>query len=743
MSSGPSAPPAPPGAGNSPGYITPGRPNQNASQFGTYGAGYAPIGGAPVSGANITPYGQGLTPQQIQQGLGKLNNGMQLAQQSYNKMGQMGGMFMNNAQNAGNAAYNPAIGAYQQALNQNSQNIGAQLASQRGSSADPGLAARNVGQAGAVAAQNAAGQMSSQVAQFKEANQGMAANAYQGQGQMAGVYGNIANAYAQAGLANQGQILNAIAAQNAANVAMQSNINSSNVAMQSNINNANVAMQSNVNDVMAQQMMNNNNLGLQQYGMDLGYNANIFNSMESVYGQQSSNYQNNGLLGLPIPILSDEREKKDIKDAGTKIDRFLRALGGHEYKYKDPKAKGAAKGKFVSPMAQELEKTELGKSMVVRQPDGTKMVDYQRGLGTILAAQARLNERLDTIEMQPVQKLAKGGLVKDVPKYAYGGRIPESKRRKMASGGGVDPDTGDDAALGAMGGGGNMFQQQPFSLGVDIDLSKGMSLMPGESGGIPSNSPSNSQGPASFLGKMLQGGGMQQMGGGGGSGGNSTFGSLSKMGLAALLAANKGGMIPNMAGGGPVAHAPHVQGIRAPMVRAPGIHRMAQGGKPKIHPQQPIPVPAAALKQLVQMALIGRQVMQQGQGQQMPQQPMRAAQGAIVPDTANPSMQQQPQGQPPMQMGGQGAGTMSQQPQMPGQVQAHGTGMQNFAVAGSPNPQIAMPSTGLPMGNAQTVGGGPMPSPGASGGAGMVMGQQPRRPGQPFFQGGRVNGRCS
>jgi hypothetical protein len=134
-----------------PGYApTGGSPGQdaanNASWMQQYQARGAPIGRAPISGTNITPYQQGQTPQQIQQGMQSMKQGMGMAQQSYNKMGQMGGMFMNNAQNAGNAAYNPAIGAYQQALNQNSQNIGSQLASQRGTSVNPGLAARNVGQ---------------------------------------------------------------------------------------------------------------------------------------------------------------------------------------------------------------------------------------------------------------------------------------------------------------------------------------------------------------------------------------------------------------------------------------------------------------------------------------------------------------------------------------------------------------------------------------------------------------------
>lgn len=92
--------------------------------------------------------------------------------------------------------------------------------------------------------------------------------------------------------------------------------------------------------------------------------------------------------------MSDERLKKNIKDADAAIDAFLRQTGAHQYEYKDKKH-GA--GRYVSPMAQELEKTDIGKSMVIETPEG-KMVDYGRGLGAILAAQSRLARRLDGLE---------------------------------------------------------------------------------------------------------------------------------------------------------------------------------------------------------------------------------------------------------------------------------------------------------------------------------------------------------
>jgi len=97
-------------------------------------------------------------------------------------------------------------------------------------------------------------------------------------------------------------------------------------------------------------------------------------------------------------LLSDKNSKKDIKPAeksNMNTEHFLSKIGSHAYKYKDEKN---GKGTFVSPMAQELENAgPVGKSMVINTEEG-KQVDYSRGFGAILAAQADLNKRLQKIE---------------------------------------------------------------------------------------------------------------------------------------------------------------------------------------------------------------------------------------------------------------------------------------------------------------------------------------------------------
>lgn len=102
-----------------------------------------------------------------------------------------------------------------------------------------------------------------------------------------------------------------------------------------------------------------------------------------------------GALGtLGAAIFSDERLKTDIKDGAEDIHDFLEALGSHKYKYKNPEH---GEKTYYSPMAQELEKSEIGSSMVIDTPEG-KAVDYRRGLGAILAAQADMHKRIKELE---------------------------------------------------------------------------------------------------------------------------------------------------------------------------------------------------------------------------------------------------------------------------------------------------------------------------------------------------------
>lgn len=110
---------------------------------------------------------------------------------------------------------------------------------------------------------------------------------------------------------------------------------------------------------------------------------------EKLLNDQAAKASPMGAIGGILAAFSDERLKTDVKDADTSLYSFLDKLGSHEYEYKDPKHGD----RRVSPMAQELEQSELGKAFVFETGEG-KAVDYGKGFGTILAAQAALHKRL-------------------------------------------------------------------------------------------------------------------------------------------------------------------------------------------------------------------------------------------------------------------------------------------------------------------------------------------------------------
>jgi phage gp37-like protein len=91
---------------------------------------------------------------------------------------------------------------------------------------------------------------------------------------------------------------------------------------------------------------------------------------------------------------SDENLKHDIKPADNKIYQLLDKLNAHEYEY--DKEVGE-KGKHISVMAQELEKSELGKPSVGEHKLG-KTVDYEKLAPVQLAGLASLHKRIQKLE---------------------------------------------------------------------------------------------------------------------------------------------------------------------------------------------------------------------------------------------------------------------------------------------------------------------------------------------------------
>src|SRR5690606_39757811 len=93
---------------------------------------------------------------------------------------------------------------------------------------------------------------------------------------------------------------------------------------------------------------------------------------------------------------AENRQLRHLLEAlGDDAEATVRGAPGHTYRYEDPDAPGAAPGLHAGPMAQDLERTPLGRSMVREGPDGTKMVDLGRAGLTALAASSAQQRALD------------------------------------------------------------------------------------------------------------------------------------------------------------------------------------------------------------------------------------------------------------------------------------------------------------------------------------------------------------
>lgn len=158
----------------------------------------------------------------------------------------------------------------------------------------------------------------------------------------------------------------------------------------------------------------NNQAGVTEAAIQAGTATNNAGAAGTAAGQNAAtgaqagvNSNNAGIVGSVInaggaaitgggaDIRSDKRAKKGILPAADKMQDFLDKLGAAQFEYKNKKRDG--KGKQFGVMAQDLEKSEVGKTLV-KEDSGGKMIDFKRGLGAVLAAQASINKRMAALE---------------------------------------------------------------------------------------------------------------------------------------------------------------------------------------------------------------------------------------------------------------------------------------------------------------------------------------------------------
>lgn len=123
-----------------------------------------------------------------------------------------------------------------------------------------------------------------------------------------------------------------------------------------------------------------------------------------------------GLMGGGGMTASDRETKRELREAESLNEQLMAALAkqspypttqqpntaaldavrqapGYSYEYRDPARHG--EGRFYGPMAQDLERTPVGRSVVKQAPDGTKMVDTSRLTLVNTAAQSAQQQQLE------------------------------------------------------------------------------------------------------------------------------------------------------------------------------------------------------------------------------------------------------------------------------------------------------------------------------------------------------------
>lgn len=340
---------------------------------------------------------QATTPSQA---LTAQSAGTSVNQTGFNAQAQALKSLQQQAQGGGPAAQAVQMQT-QQATN---QGINAQLAmagSQRGGNAGEAMRqaslgqAQVTGQAGAQAAQNTLASEQQGIT-----NVGQVAGAMQGEALGQGQLGqqnnqfnaqstNQANAQTQA-LGNQ--TANANAAQTnqfteQQNAQIQSLMNSG-MSLEQAQQQANISMAEYATGSAADQYAAGQGHAISQQ------NADTSSANAAIQGLGTVAQIGSGA----VSAASDVRAKKNVLSADKDVTEFLKSLAAKTWDYKDPQKHGA--GRHLGVMAQDLEKSRMGKDMVKTGPDGVKMVQYggAKGMAAIVASLAHLAEKMDKLE---------------------------------------------------------------------------------------------------------------------------------------------------------------------------------------------------------------------------------------------------------------------------------------------------------------------------------------------------------
>lgn len=146
-------------------------------------------------------------------------------------------------------------------------------------------------------------------------------------------------------------------------------------------------------------------LGFEQ----LGFNAQAqnmqaqMNNQNNAYQMNMSNAANAGRTAGGIisaagsaMMMSDQRAKDNIRDAGPGLDEALNNIHGYQYNYKP--GLGQSPETQTGIMAQDLASTDAGSKLVGQHPSGAMGVKIPEATGFALASVAHLNQKINNLQ---------------------------------------------------------------------------------------------------------------------------------------------------------------------------------------------------------------------------------------------------------------------------------------------------------------------------------------------------------
>lgn len=125
--------------------------------------------------------------------------------------------------------------------------------------------------------------------------------------------------------------------------------------------------------------------------MDAGRSRDQFLGQLIASGAQMA-----GAAGGGAAMFSDENVKENVEPGMDDVKKFMDEIGVHKFDYKDPEKYG--EGKHYGPMAQELEESPVGKSMVEEDGEGVKRVNYGKSQAVMLSVLKDLYDRVGRLE---------------------------------------------------------------------------------------------------------------------------------------------------------------------------------------------------------------------------------------------------------------------------------------------------------------------------------------------------------